>query len=48
VSRLTEAVGYKTPVEAGSEFALVKVDVYDIADVPVVDLLIIIDGAPRC
>jgi hypothetical protein len=39
---LTEAVGYKTPVEAGSEFALVKVDVYDTADVPIVDLLIMI------
>src|SRR5262249_21247028 len=40
--KLTEAVGDGTPIEAGTEFALIKVDIHDVADIAVVDLLVVV------
>src|SRR5262249_39802358 len=40
--QLAEAVDYGTPIEAGSELALIKVDIHDIADIAVVDLFVVI------
>ena len=39
---LAEAVGHRAPVEAGHEFARLGIDVVDIADVAVVDLLVVV------
>ena len=39
---LAEAVGHRAPVEARLEFARLGVDVVDIADVAVVDLLVVV------
>src|SRR6266536_3717142 len=40
--KLTEAVGDGTAVEARSELATIKVDIHDIADVAVINLLVVI------
>src|SRR6266496_4716363 len=40
--KLTGAVDDGTSVEAGSEFAIVGIDIRDIADVAVIDLLVVV------
>src|SRR4029453_6668449 len=39
---LAEAIGDRTPVEAGGEFLRLRIDVVDIANVAVVDLLVVV------
>jgi hypothetical protein len=39
---LAESVGHGPAVEAGGEFARVCIDIYDVADIAVVDLLLVI------
>ena len=39
---LAEAVGDRTPVEAGVEFAGFRIDVINIADVAVINLLVVV------
>ena len=40
--KLAEAVGHRAPVEAGLDFASLGIDVVDIADVAVVDFLVVV------
>jgi hypothetical protein len=39
---LAESVGHGPAVEAGGEFARVCIDIYDVADIAVVDLLLVV------
>src|SRR5262249_17306630 len=40
--QLAEAVDYGTPIETGSEFAIFRIDFHDVADIAVVDLLVVV------
>src|SRR5262249_1661522 len=36
------AIGDGTPIEAGSEFAIFRIDIHDIADIAVVDFFVVV------
>src|SRR5208282_2220464 len=40
--KFAKAIGHRAPVEASLDFASLRIDVVDVADVPVVDFLVVV------